>query len=357
MPSGVLSKSLAVILIVMALLCLPPTRGYSHPQSDEDVYRSQLAHALDAMHNPQAANSRVIAMWTELVRYSHHAFPVYPSQQFTAGHATLEGVYLDLSIAADPSPEVTRFFLAHEWGHMMHSDPLNQLRPIGQYQMLEGAKAAEDNADVYAATFMRYRNHDIEPVIDFFCALPDEGASDVHRAGPARAKFVAKIYGAPDRNIDVPCLEPDPGPLGDTSKLKHEIRTMAEASKNKFIAVRGPDLGNGVHASSVTVTGWGDPKCEFTVDEDSVGNCAYVLYVSDQSQVDAQYAGLIETIDSVLTGWTPTDETHDTSAYPTLPRREHSWIFKVGTGPVVQLELRKSTTSGNEFLVLTFNPS
>jgi hypothetical protein len=169
----------------------------------------------------------------ELVGYSNHAFPVYPAQQFTAGQATLGGIYLDISIAADPSVEVTRFFLAHEWGHMMHGDPLNELTPLGRYRMAMGARAAEDNADTYAATYMRYRNHDIRPVIDFFCALPDFGPGDSHSSGVDRAKHVAAIYGVPDKHVDVPCADNNNsnGNASEQATGKDANKTPTENSK------------------------------------------------------------------------------------------------------------------------------
>jgi hypothetical protein len=179
-------------VILLFVLC---ELGLAQDPALQQFYNTQVLHAFDGMDHPAAANARVLSIWFELANYSKHRFPVYPAQQFTAGQATLSGIYLDISIAADPSVEVTRFFLAHEWGHMMHGDPLSQFTPLGQYRMLVGGTTVEDSADVYAATFMRYQNHNIKPVVDFFCALPDAGPSDTHSPGPARAAKVARIYG------------------------------------------------------------------------------------------------------------------------------------------------------------------
>jgi hypothetical protein len=133
---------------------------------------------------------------------------------------------------------------------------------------------------------------------------------------------------------------------------------MGEASKHKFSTVKGSDHGNGYYESSIKLTGlgWHDLKCEFQIDADTVDECGYTLSVGDQSQADAQYAALANAVDHALPNWKAVDEQHDTSKYPTLPRMERRWIFEVGVGPAVELELRKGSTSGREFLVLTFSP-
>lgn len=90
----------------------------------EAFYRTYILEGQLGMRNPVAVNQRVTSIFVELARYSHHLFPVYPAEQFNAGQATPLGIYLDVSIASNPNVEVTRFFLAHEWGHMMHGEEL-----------------------------------------------------------------------------------------------------------------------------------------------------------------------------------------------------------------------------------------
>lgn len=207
------------VLIIIAVLFLLGTPADGHPQDQtmQQFYETQVAQAFHAAANPQAANARVRSIWMELARYSKYQFPVLPAQNFTGGQAIPCCIYLDISIAADPSVEITRFFLAHEWGHMMHRDPLTQLSPVGQYKILMGGTAIEDSADVYAATFMRYQNHDIKPVLAFFCTLPDAGPGDTHSSGPVRARNVARIYGL--GNAD-PCTSVESGSSNTSARLQ-----------------------------------------------------------------------------------------------------------------------------------------
>jgi hypothetical protein len=172
---------------------------------------------------------------------------------------------------------------------MMHGDPLNQFTPIGRYRMLVGGRDIEDKADAYDATFMRYQDHDIRPVLDFLCSIPDAGPGDPHSSGPDRAKHVVAIYSVPDRRIKVPCAEDDDS-SSDSAQFENGIRTMAEASRHKFSAVRGSALGNGRYESSIKLTGlgWRDEKYEFSIDGENVDHCGYVLSMHDQSQVDSQ---------------------------------------------------------------------
>jgi hypothetical protein len=230
-------RSLIHICALFALAQFVAIVIYAQQLSPQEFYQTQVAAAFRGMRDPAAANLRVRSIWLELVQYSKHMFPVYPAQQFDAGQATLGGIYLDVSIAADPSIEVTRFFLAHEWGHMMHGDPLNQLTPIGRYRMTVGARAAEDAADTYAATFFRYQHHDIRPVIAFFCDMPDSGPGDSHANGVDRAKHVARIYGSPGDIPDVSCahdpVAPNHGPTVDPAPPTPDPVALKESARKE----------------------------------------------------------------------------------------------------------------------------
>lgn len=197
-------KARIQVCLIVVLLNLLANHVYAQ-QSPQQFYQNQIAQMFAGLSDPQAANERVRGIWLELADYSGRMFPVYPAQQFTAGQATLRGIYLDVSIAADPEEEVTRFFLAHEWGHMMHGDPLNQLTPFGRYKMAVGSKAVEDSADEYAARFMTKNDNDVKPVIAFFCRMPNFGPGDTHSSGVDRAKHVAAIYNQGSGTVDVPC--------------------------------------------------------------------------------------------------------------------------------------------------------
>jgi hypothetical protein len=102
--------TLGLVLVTVVLICFGTRRGLAQDASPDEFWQNQVVNGIAGKQNLAAANTRVHSIWMELFKYSRHMFPVYPAQQFTAGQATLGGIYLDLSIAADPSVEVTRFF-------------------------------------------------------------------------------------------------------------------------------------------------------------------------------------------------------------------------------------------------------
>jgi len=130
-------------------------------------------------------------------------YPVLPSQQYTAGMSLPNGVVLlDLSIAADDNEEVTAFFLAHEWGHQVLGHPYISLTPYGRFLMAIGGTAAEDAADRYGAKFLKAKDYEIDPVLQFLCSIPAGPPGDTHSSGQVRARRVAAAYGISSTN---PC--------------------------------------------------------------------------------------------------------------------------------------------------------
>ena len=109
------SRSRARALQVLVLFSLAAWQCHAQSPALQQYCESQLLAARAGMQHIPQVNMRVSTIWQELVHYSGEVFPVYASQQCTAGQSTPYGIYLDISIASDPSIEVTRFFLAHEW--------------------------------------------------------------------------------------------------------------------------------------------------------------------------------------------------------------------------------------------------
>lgn len=226
------SRSRARALQMLALFSMAAWQCHAQSPALQQFCESQLLAARAGMQHIPQVNMRVSTIWQELVHYSGEAFPVYASQQCTAGQSTPYGIYLDISIASDPSIEVTRFFLAHEWGHMTYGDPLPHLANIGQYQMLTGTTAIEDRADAYAARFMRAGGYDILPVLNFFCAIPPSPAGDTHSTGEDRARNVAQIDGY---DGDYPCKShEDPS---DHASARELCRRQYRACVNRVAPV------------------------------------------------------------------------------------------------------------------------
>jgi hypothetical protein len=144
--------------------------------------------------------------------------PVVPAQQFTLGQALPSGVVLlDVSIAGNPRREITAFTLAHEYAHQVMGHAQLYLTEVGRWLVAAAGTAHEDEADAWAAEFMRSANYDIAPVLAFLCRLPGGGPGDSHSTGPARARNVARAFGAGM----VPCR----GEHDDESSARtHEVR-------------------------------------------------------------------------------------------------------------------------------------
>lgn len=227
------SRSRARALHVLVLLSMAALRCHAQSPEIQQFCESQMLAARVGMQNIPQLNMRVMTIWRELVQYSGEAYPVYASQQCTAGQSTPYGIYLDVSIASDPSVEVTRFFLAHEWGHMTYGDPLPHLANVGQYQMLTGSTAIEDRADAYAARFMRAGAYDILPVLNFFCGIPPSPAGDTHSRGKDRARNVAHIYGY---DGDYSCKSDEDRPSGHAS-AREMCRREYRACVNRVVPV------------------------------------------------------------------------------------------------------------------------
>ena len=336
------------VIVALMFLCVPfSPAGLCFAQDNpEAFYNSQIAHFFEGLDDPQAANARVRGIWMELVLYSHHEFAVVPAQNFTAGQALPSGVILlDLSIAADPSVEVTRFFLAHEWGHEMHGDPLRALTPVGQYLMATGGTQIEDNADVYAATFMSHQGHDIQPVIDFFCALPDAGPSDTHSAGPIRAGKIAKIYGMGEDN---PCMDPNPDvhEIAPSPTLDEGIRHMALSARNGF-------SGTGSNSTVKLQLPASAKISDCTVEN---GECKYILNIStSESGSEAAFQEAVGHVRLALGSWSPVEyhcldsEVIKYIEWPPSEQRNGSSVIVELTSP--------STVIGKYFVQLGFESS
>ncbi len=199
-----LSASMAVALIWLCAQILLA-------QEDVDAYyASQTALYNQALNDPNLQH-KVRLIWYDLHDYSHEQYAVVPTQNYHLGQALPGGVILlDLSVAEDHNDNITRFFLAHEWGHQHNKDPYVSLTPLGQFQMAMAGTQAEDRADEYAADFMKSRGYNIDGPVKFFCSLPPSPPGDFHSDGRTRAVNVSKWYWGDQAPSD-PC-NPSPDP-------------------------------------------------------------------------------------------------------------------------------------------------
>jgi hypothetical protein len=190
----------AILLGLVAVLgSLAPHGGKAQ---NTDAYYAREMVGLDRALRDPSIRYRVRGIWMQLAGYSGRMHPVVPSQQFNAGQALPNGVVLlDLSIAGNAYPEVTAFWLAHEYGHQVLGHPQLHVTPIGRYLAAMSGTRQEDDADRWAGRFLRSRGWRIAPVLDFLCSLPSGGAYDTHSTGPTRAQNVAAAFGG----VSSPC--------------------------------------------------------------------------------------------------------------------------------------------------------
>jgi hypothetical protein len=229
-------KILSISLIPLTIFC---RLAQAQPYTSSEFYLGQYQNALRALDDPHAAQLRVSSIWGDLSDYSGRSFQIFPAQSFMAGMAMPQGIYLDIAIAADPSISVTRFFLAHEWGHMMHGDPLISLITSTYRIPYANNSGAEDRADDYAAHWFAYRGYDIRPALNFLCNAPDGGAQDTHSPGPARAEHLARVYGYA---TSYACADAQ-GTESSENLLLKELKLIVAGSRNRFTTMKKRYVG------------------------------------------------------------------------------------------------------------------
>ena len=180
-------------LCVACLVCLA---SVGSGQGDPGAFMAnQIQRYWIGMMDP-SIQFRVQRIWRQLIVDTGEMHPVFPAQQFTAGQALPNGaILLDVSIAADANEEVTAFFLSHEYGHQMLRHPQIGATAVGQYLMAVRGVRSEDEADCWAARFLKRHDYDFEPVVDFLRELPSGGPGDAHSSGPQRARHVQTCGG------------------------------------------------------------------------------------------------------------------------------------------------------------------
>jgi hypothetical protein len=310
----------------------------------------------DATAHPASTNLRVEGIRKELSRYSgaRHQYPVLPAESFAAGKATPGGIYLDLSIAGAPDLNVTRFFLAHEWGHMVHGDPVRQFTftPGGASTPLSlpvsSSTTIEDRADSYAATFMYRQQYDVTAVIEFLCRIPVV-PGDLHSSGADRAKHVARIN---ELHEDDPCADtpaqdhltyatthehgatpsvaralpvlptaPSTGPFDDKSRgddsdlagwtkqvhlmeqapFRKEVADITAAAKSNFASVRS----SGNSASHITLQLEVGGYYQHCYLEDTTPiSCLFTVFKNDDvDAISKDYENVKSALTAALPGW------------------------------------------------------
>jgi hypothetical protein len=180
-------------------------RAQTTPQQ---FYQSQTADFVRALGNPNV-NARVRRIWMQLATATNRMYPVVPAQQYNMGQALPNGVItLDVAIAGNDDAEVTAFWLAHEWAHQYLGHSAMLLYPLGRWAAARAGTAQEDLADKWAGRFLKAEEYDLEPVLNFLCALPEGRPGDTHSSPDKRARQTARSAGM----TDYEGCEQDPDP-------------------------------------------------------------------------------------------------------------------------------------------------
>jgi hypothetical protein len=336
---GTAGRSRPAVLLIAA--CLVSVALPAPGLAQDDFMSTQFHRALDTLQDPAAANSRVRHIWTQLAAYSGHRYPVLPAQQFDAGNAQAGYIYLDVSIAGDPHESVTRFFLAHEWGHEENGDPLTGMISA-IFVPIASNPDAEDNADRYAATFMSRHNDDIRPALTFLCNLPDGGPSDTHSPGPDRAEHLAEVYGY---TSDYACPTESADDL-----LEKEVKDLVRSSETGFRFGRKNRASGETRFSTPITINEHDSACVVSDGADNIYCKVDVRYEEKGESESAEDAfdSIENAIDSAFPDFTKDDDTR-TSLVKAV-----SWSKHAGD-PLTVIALEWSSTESKDYITLEFN--
>lgn len=312
------TRRIAPVLVVGSVTLLP---AVTHAQSTLDQFRKVAAvNFLRAQLDP-TTNARVEQIWWQLFRRTGHVYRVLPSQNFNIGQALPFGVILlDLSTAGDPSPEVTAFFLAHEWAHQELGHVNLTVAQQGAIMMALGPTANEDSADRWAARFVKDAGYDTGPIYDYLCALPGGGPGDVHSSGPERAHIAQAAIR--DRGGDVCAGDSNDrgsGPGGGGGAFADGLRQFMDAAPTHFANIRGRYLRTNVgdRVFTVTVSLPGFDACELYSDA-SID----MYYVTCKAATD----GL--SYDDVLSAVSAVVGSDGAEENPSYGRQTHTWSTK-----------------------------
>ena len=182
--------------LCLCVLCTFSDMPAKAQMTSVDFFRAQQNNDFyNALGNP-TVQQRVVSIWMQLAQDTGRNYPVLQAQNYTAGQALPNGVILlDLSIAGNPNPEVTAFFLAHEWGHQVMGHPQQgamTMMTMGPYYAAMTSRPNEDAADVYAAQFIKRHGYNVQPILNFLNSIPIV-PGDTHSPGSQRANNVAAI--------------------------------------------------------------------------------------------------------------------------------------------------------------------
>jgi hypothetical protein len=266
---------------ILKLVCLVSTitiyPNLVFAQDPADAFlQSQVLNEWRYVENPALAQARLAKIWFELYRQTGAQYRVIPLQTDSGGLTISPStILIDPSILADPSEEVTRFLLAHEWGHERNGDPLKQLTSLGRYQIMTAGTRLEDGADLWATFFMKKTHHNVRPIMKFFCSIPVvEG--DTHSSGPQRA---AKIALNSDISEDNPCDDfPETArhEAAQDPQVALGIQTMAGAIGHAFDNVRGGVTSDGFKSTVTLPRNGKNLDCDVSND-----TCIYYVNRSD----------------------------------------------------------------------------
>ncbi len=177
---------LLLLLFLIHVTCLGQDQNFEY-------YKRTQNGVYNAIKNPDI-NRKVFRVWERLVQYTGKRYPVYPAQNYNLGQALPGGIILlDLSIAGE-TESILAFWLAHEYAHQVlgHTNLMLQ-RNSNLLFALAGTKF-EDEADIWAANFIKKYKYDVGFVLNFFCDLPNDPNDRSHSKSLDRASAVAKIF-------------------------------------------------------------------------------------------------------------------------------------------------------------------
>ncbi len=176
---------------VFAGVCMPihpiPLDSLRYQPVDWATYSKDYVNAL--RHGLVHWNERLLVVeffQKELTAYSGKHFKI-AIDPYRGDWAQYNQVFLQITLLGH-SDLVIGFILAHEWAHLCHED-LHSKRDIVPRPI------QEQQADIFAAQFMRNRGFSIVPALDYFRRLPPVPEGELTHGHPQdRLLWIAKAY-------------------------------------------------------------------------------------------------------------------------------------------------------------------
>lgn len=183
----------------LLFLFIVPVCNGQDPGRIQRYFQERVENTFRAFTDPTAAD-RFREVWFQLALYSDRLYPVFITDVSTIGQALPNGtVIIDYAVFGHQDPEVTAFWMAHEYAHQVLGHVTPHIVRFGTrvFPIYSSGRGTdnEDAADRWAGEFLVQHGYDTDPVVDMLKRLPDMPGDHQHSKGAVRAATVRGIGG------------------------------------------------------------------------------------------------------------------------------------------------------------------